>query len=179
MLKKGHEVKWTVSSRHAFDQIKKAISEAPTLANPDYTKPFSIFSFSSETTLVIVLLQKNEDSHNQPIAFFSKVMRDVELKYDIIGKYAYALIQSLKPFRMYILHLSIISYVPNSVVKTVLTPLDNHGRRGRWITQILEYDLTIKTKNLVKGQRLAKLLAESNYKVLGINSILELSEKNP
>ena len=47
MLWKDHEVKWTVSSRHAFDQIKKAISEAPTLASPDYTKPFSIFSFAS------------------------------------------------------------------------------------------------------------------------------------
>jgi len=45
MLKKGHEVKWIVSSRHAFDQIKKSIFEAPTLANPDYTKPFIIFSF--------------------------------------------------------------------------------------------------------------------------------------
>ena len=64
MLRKDHEVKWTVSSRHAFDQIKKVISESPTLASPDYTKPFSIFSFSSETTLVVVLLQKNEDSHD-------------------------------------------------------------------------------------------------------------------
>jgi len=83
-LRKDHEVKWTISSRYAFDQIKKAIFEAPTLASPDYTKPFNIFSFASETTLVVVLLQKNEDSHDQPIAFFSKVMRDVKLKYDII-----------------------------------------------------------------------------------------------
>lgn len=71
---------------YAFDQIKKAISKAPTLASPDYTKPFSIFSFASKTTLVVFLLQKNEDSHDQSIAFFSKVMRDVELKYDIIDK---------------------------------------------------------------------------------------------
>ena len=92
MLKKDNEVKWTVSSRHAFDRIKKAISEAPTLASLDYTKPFSILSFASETTLAAVLLQKIEDSHDQPIAFFSKVMRDAELKYDIIEKQAYALV---------------------------------------------------------------------------------------
>jgi len=56
MLQKNHEVKGTISSRHAFDHIKKAISEAPTLASPDYTKPFSIFSFASEITLIVVLL---------------------------------------------------------------------------------------------------------------------------
>ena len=58
MLWKDHEVKWIVSSRYAFDQIKKAISEAPKLASPDYTKPFNIFSFASETTLAVVLLQR-------------------------------------------------------------------------------------------------------------------------
>lgn len=96
MLLKDHEVKWFVSSRHAFDQIKKAIFGAPTLANLDYAKPFSIFSFALEITLATLLLQKNEDSHDQPITFFSKVMRDVELKYEIIEKQAYALIQALK-----------------------------------------------------------------------------------
>jgi len=79
-------------------------------------------------------------------------MRDVELKYDIIDKQVYALIQALKSFRMYVLHSPITAYVPN-----------------RWITQILEFDITIKT---------AKLLAESNCKVLGINSILEIQGKN-
>jgi len=178
MLQKDHEVKWIASSRHAFEQIKKVISKAPTLASPDYTKPFSVFSFSSETTLVVALLQKNEDSHDQPIAFFSKVMRDVELKYDIIEKQVYALIQALKSFRMYVLHSPITAYVPNSAVKIVLLQPNTDGKRGRWITQILEFDLTIKTTKLVKGQGLAKLLAESNCKVLGINYVLEIQGKN-
>jgi hypothetical protein len=36
-----------------------------------------------------------------PVAFFSKTQRDVELRYDIIEKQAYALIKSLKAFRIY------------------------------------------------------------------------------
>ncbi len=71
MLRKDHEVKWIVLSRYTFDQIKKATSEAPTFASPDYTKPFSIFSFASETTVVVVLLQKNEYSHDQLFGQFS------------------------------------------------------------------------------------------------------------
>ena len=105
-------------------------------------------------------------------------MRDAELKYDIIEKQAYYLVQALKAFRVHLLHSSIIAYVPNSVVKIVLTKPDTDGKRGRWITQILEFDLTIKTTKLVKGQGLAKLLAESNYKVLGINYVLEIQGNN-
>ena len=106
-------------------------------------------------------------------------MRDVELKYNIIEKKAYGLIQALKSFRMYVLHSPITAYVPNSAVKIVLTQRDTDGKRGRWITQILEFDLTIKTTKLVKGQGLAKILTESNCKVLGINSILEIQGENP
>lgn len=79
---------------------------------------------------------------------------------------------------MYVLHSIIIAYVPNSVVKNVITQPDTNGRIGRWITQILEYDLNVKTTKLVKGQGLPKLLVESNYKVLGVNSILEITREN-
>jgi hypothetical protein len=86
MLKKNKEVKWTAESKASFAHIKKAISEAPILASPDYLKDFLIFSFSSKHTLAAVLLWENEEGFKQLIAFFSKIIRDVELKYDIMEK---------------------------------------------------------------------------------------------
>jgi hypothetical protein len=59
MLRKGNEVKWTVESRNSFNQIKKALTEAPVLISPDYSKDFLIFSFASFNTVAVVLLQKN------------------------------------------------------------------------------------------------------------------------
>jgi ribonuclease HI len=84
MLRKNNEVKWTTEARASFAHIKKVISEAPVLASPDYLKEFFIFSFASEHTLAVVLLQKNEEGFEQPIAFFSKSLRDAELKYNIM-----------------------------------------------------------------------------------------------
>jgi hypothetical protein len=84
MMKKDSGVNWTIEARASFAHIKKVISEAPVLASPDYLKDFLIFSFSSEHTIVAVLLQKNGEGLEQPIAFFSKILRDAELKYDII-----------------------------------------------------------------------------------------------
>ena len=60
MLKKDAEIKWTDQERNSFEDIKKAIMEAPTLISPDYTKGFYIFSFASYDTVAAILLQKND-----------------------------------------------------------------------------------------------------------------------
>ena len=79
----------------------------------------------------------------QPIALFSKVLRDGKLKDDIMEKYDYALVKSLKGFRVYILHSHIIAYVPSNVVKNILTQPIPEGKRAKWIAVLLEYDLDI------------------------------------
>ena len=91
-------------------------------------------------------------------------------------KQAYALVKALKDFRVYILHSHIIAYVPNIVVKDILSQ-DPDGKRGKWIAAILEYDLEIKPTKLIKGQGLAQLMAESNLQALDINMVDALDEQ--
>ena len=93
-------------------------------------------------------------------------------------KQSYALVKSLKYFRTYILHSHVVSYVPKNLVKYILTYPDPKGRRGKWITIMLEYDLEIKLTKLIKGQGLAKLMTQLNCDVLGIKFIVDLRE-NP
>ena len=96
-------------------------------------------------------------------------MRDAELKYSPIEKKAYALVNALKSFRIYIVHSKVISFVPNIVVKDVLLQLDTEGKRGRWIAKIFEFDIEIRPTKLIKGQGLARLMVESDYKALELN----------
>ena len=86
MLKKGHEIKWNAEARRSFWEIKQAISEALVFVSLDFTKDFLVFSYASEHTIATVLLQKNDENMEKPIAFFSKMSRDGELKYDIMEK---------------------------------------------------------------------------------------------
>ena len=60
--------------------------------------------------------------------------------------------------RVYVLHSHVIAYVPNAVVKDILTQPDRDGRRGKWIDYLLEYDLEIKPTKLVKGNGLVQLM---------------------
>lgn len=151
MLKKGLENKWTNIARGYFESIKKAIMEAPTLISLDYSKEFHIFPSSSEDTIAAVLLQANEEGSKHPMEFFSKNLRDAELRYGIIEKKAYALIKSSKSFRVYILHSKIISYASSAAIKDVLTQPDAVGRRDKWIANLIEFNIEMKPTKLVRG----------------------------
>jgi hypothetical protein len=171
MLKKDAEIKWIPEAKESFEKIKQALVQAPVLIIPNYSKEFMIFSFASENTIVVVLLQRNEQGFEKPVSFFRKTLRDFELKYDIMEKKAYALVKALKSFRVYVLQSEIKTYVPSSVVKEILVQPDCEGNRGKWITKILEYDLTINPTQLIKGQGLAKLMIDSNCKAIGLYHI--------
>jgi hypothetical protein len=86
-------------------------------------------------------------------------------------KRAYAMVKALKDFITYVFHSRIITYVPSSYVKDILVQPDSDEKRGRWLAKIQEFDLEITLTKLVKGQGLAKLLAESNFRALGIKNI--------
>jgi hypothetical protein len=86
MLKKDTKIKWNTEAKQSFEQVKQDITQSHVLISPDYTKDFYLFSFASEHTIAMVLLQKNSEGHEQPIAFFSKSLRDVALNYNIMEK---------------------------------------------------------------------------------------------
>lgn len=59
------------------------------------------------------------------------MLRDVELKYNILEKQAYALVKSLKAFHMYVLQSHITAFVPIAGVKDILIQGDSEGKRGK------------------------------------------------
>lgn len=78
-------------------------------------------------------------------------MRHVELKYNIMKREDYDLVKELKYFKMYILQSKIVIYIPNSIVKETISQPDSDGKRGKWITKIVEYEVEIKPTKLIKG----------------------------
>jgi len=152
------------------------LTQTPVLTSRQFDRDFIIFSFASEHTIAAVLLQKDDQGNEKPIAFFSRALRDAPLKFQIMEKKSYALVKAIKDFKIYILYSHVIAYVPNAVVKDILTQEGSEGRRGKWIASILEYDIEIKPTKLIKGQGLAKLMAETNFQALDINQLDDEAE---
>ena len=49
-----------------------ALTEAPILTSPNYSKGFLTFSFSSKDTSVVLLLQNNDEGYENPNSFLTR-----------------------------------------------------------------------------------------------------------
>ena len=75
----------------------------------------------------------------------------------------------MKTFKIYILHAKVLAYLPSAAVKDVLTQPDIDGKRYKWISNLIKFDIEVKPTKLVKGLGLAKLMAKENCELMGIN----------
>ena len=83
----------------------------------------------------------------------------------------------MKTFSFYILHAKFLAYVPSVAMKDVLNQPDIDGKRAKWISKLIEFDIEVKPTNMVKGLGLAKLMAKENCELMGINFTCVKSEK--
>ena len=72
------EFQWTPACQEGFDQLKKALTEAPVLAYPDYSKPFILEMDASLKGLGTVLSQKGDDNEIRVVAYASRFLRPSE-----------------------------------------------------------------------------------------------------
>ena len=72
------EFQWTQACQEGFDQLKKALTEAPVLAYPDYSKPFILETDASLKGLGVVLSQKGDDNEICVVAYASRSLRPSE-----------------------------------------------------------------------------------------------------
>jgi hypothetical protein len=60
ILKKGNEIKWNPEAKRYFEDIRVVLTKSPMLASPNFMKDILMLSFTSEHTIVGMLLQKDE-----------------------------------------------------------------------------------------------------------------------
>ena len=78
--------------------MKENISTSPILALLDLKKPFEIQTDSSDYAMRAVLMQ-----HSKPICFHSKTFTTAVINYPTYDKELYALVQSVKKFKHYLM----------------------------------------------------------------------------
>lgn len=161
MLKKERHFKWTPEAKEAFEKIKDAISSAPMLSNPDMSKDFIIYVFSSHYSIVVVLTQKDADKRvEHPIVFHSKTLKEYEAKYNFFEKKALAIVKGLKMFRHFIAYNKTTVYVAHPSVREYIMEGNITEKRANWITKIMEYDINARPTKVIHDKGLCEYIAQ-------------------
>ena len=93
---------WDDNCQTAFEDLKKALVEAPVLALPDFTKPFEVTTFqvvtdASDYAIGAILVQDG-----RPIAYESKKLNGAQQNYHTTDRELLAVVHALEIWRCYL-----------------------------------------------------------------------------
>eukprot|EP00253_Pinus_taeda_P010678 PITA_10678 len=86
MIKNNSNFKWGQDEYEAFNLIKQAIVNAPSLATPNFSDPFILYTFAFDKSYVAILTQANQEKAETPIDFFNSKLHAAKLNYSEMEK---------------------------------------------------------------------------------------------
>ena len=86
ILNKGSPFHWDESEQHLFDALKKALVSTPLINPPDHNRYFLLYLAATESSIGMVLVQEDDELHEDVIYYSSHTFLGPELKYSHVDK---------------------------------------------------------------------------------------------
>ncbi|WVZ56830.1 hypothetical protein U9M48_007306 [Paspalum notatum var. saurae] len=138
LTQKNAKFAWSPKCEEAFGTLKKLLTSAPVLAQPDITKPFDVYCDASGSGLGCVLMQEG-----RVIAYASCQLRKHEVNYPTHDLELLAVVYALKKWRHYLLGNTCRIYTDHKSLKYIFTQPELNMRQRRWLELIKDYDLEV------------------------------------
>jgi hypothetical protein len=132
---------WSMAAAKAFTEIKNKMGHAPVLKLPDFSKIFEVACDASHVGIGGVLSQEGH-----PIAFFSEKLNDTRRRYSVYDMEFYALIETLKHWRPYLIHKEFILFTDHDSLKHLNSQNKINARHARWMDYLQQFDFVIRHK---------------------------------
>jgi ribonuclease HI len=138
LLKKEIKFHWDNKCEEAFHTLRKLLTTAPVLAQPDSTKLFDVYCDASGTGVGCVLMQ-----NNRVIAYASRALQNHEQNYPTHDLELAAVIHALKIWRHHLMGAKCNIYTDHKSLKYIFTQADLNMRQRCWLELIKDYDLEV------------------------------------
>jgi hypothetical protein len=138
LLKKGVKFDWSQKCEDAFHALRRHLTTAPVLAQPNNTKSFDVYCDASGTGLGCVLMKDN-----RVIAYTSRALRPHEQNYPTHDLELAAVVHALMLWRHYLMGAHYNIYTDHKSLKYIFTQANLNMRQRRWLELIKDYDLEV------------------------------------
>ena len=142
LTKDAAKLEWTDKQRDAFLMLKTAMMAGPVLVLPDPSLPYVVHTDASGFATGAVL-QQDQGSGLQPIAFMSKKMLDAETRYPTHEQELLAIIHALGTWKHYLSGSKFTVKTDHRSLSHFKTQPQLSGRQTRWKDVIANFDFDI------------------------------------
>ena len=133
---------WGAAEKESFAALKEAITTAPVLAAPDFTKPFTVTTDASKVALGAVLTQGTKSEH-RVVAFESRKLKPTETRYENHDRELLAIIHALVKWRHYLHGSRFTIETDNWAAKFIQTKPHLNHLQAKWMEILQEFDCDI------------------------------------
>jgi hypothetical protein len=142
LTKKDVVFVWNQDCQRAFDDLKRALVDAPILVRPNFKEPFCL-DVDWSTKGVGAILSQREGRFEKVIAYANKALTAAQRKFHPMEGECYALIWGILHFRQYLHRTHFTLRTDHKPLEWLATVSDAHGRRGRWIDMLQDFNFKI------------------------------------
>jgi hypothetical protein len=132
---------WTTEAEQAFQELKRALSMAPVLQLPDFTRSFVVECDASGSGMGAVLHQGDG-----PVAFFSRPMAPRHAGLAAYERELIALAQAVKHWQPYLWGRSFVVKTDHYSLKFLLDQRLSTIPQHRWISKLMGFDFVVEYK---------------------------------
>lgn len=142
LKRKNAKFVWEVNQQRAYEAIKEALCQAPTLQIPNFHLPFVLQCDASDIGVSSVLNQE-VGGKLAPIAFFSRPFSPAERNYSTYEKECLAVVLGCERFRTYLEHKEFVVHSDNEALSWMRRHPRQLGRIGRWLLRLSPFKFKV------------------------------------
>lgn len=139
LLSTKTKFKWNQDADLAFQDLKHKLSMEVTLQHPDMEKPFIIRTDGAQSGVGCILLQKDNEGNERPVAFASKTLNAAQRNYSAIEIECYAIVYALERFAEYLDGGKFTIETDNQAITYLQKMRNTNSRLTRWAWKIQEW----------------------------------------
>jgi len=134
LTKKDTPFRWDHKCQEAFDTLKRALTQAPVLALPDFSKQFEVICDASVEGIGAVLVQEG-----RPLAYESRKLQPAEVRYPTGEQELLAVVHALKVWRCYLEGPKFIVVTDHNPLVHLNTQPNLSRRQARWMEYLQRF----------------------------------------
>jgi transposase InsO family protein/predicted aspartyl protease len=134
---------WSEREEEAFVNLKSAMQTTPVLMLYDPHKPVMVDCDSSNYALGGVLVQRDNDGNEKPVAFYSRCLSRTEAVYCVTRKELLAVLACLRHWRYYLLGRKVVVRTDHSSLVWLKSFKNPENQLARWLEELSQYDIEL------------------------------------
>ncbi|GJW68588.1 reverse transcriptase domain-containing protein [Tanacetum coccineum] len=150
---------WRTEAEKAFQEMKKLITELPTLTAPKKEVELMVYlSTANEAVSAVLLVERH--GRQATIHYVSRTLQGAEINYPPMEKLVLALVHAARRLRRYFQGHT-IKVITDKPISQILNNREATGRLAMWGIELEAYGIKYAPRSAIKGQVLADFLADT------------------